>query len=338
MDIIVDTYKLNQYAQRLSSVNIRLHRLDSRLNTLYASVGWMDLWKLIQADLIVGYSWRLVRCQTYLQQTATEFENAEKLLDYDAVIRYLSHQNAVTAISDYTSRVFHDHGYLVDHAKAAVTVAKTAADSIKEACIGKAKAVTTKVSNAVSAVKKSYEEKGWAYDAVQYGKSAIKLGKAAVKLVGAVAAACTGVGIPIAICEVISAGNDIINSVTDIRYVYTDQYEMVGTTNYLKDTLVQNAGYLGEMVGNKEAGEFVGKLSYYALDVVSLLDGTSEMLKSFGKVNTIVTGSTGYSHIWGWTSFDDVVGKSDAEIVIKCAKKVKSVLKDAWDLGSNFLK
>lgn len=79
-DIIVDTYKLNQYAQRISAVNGRISRLDRRLDTLYTRVGLLGLWNLMQADALTCYSWRLVRCQSYLQQTALDFEGTERLL------------------------------------------------------------------------------------------------------------------------------------------------------------------------------------------------------------------------------------------------------------------
>ena len=48
-DLIVDTYKLNQYAGRLSSVNNKINQLDSRLDSLYWRVGLLGLWNLIQA-------------------------------------------------------------------------------------------------------------------------------------------------------------------------------------------------------------------------------------------------------------------------------------------------
>lgn len=79
-DMVVDTYKLNQYAQRISAVNRRIHRLDSRLDSLYTRVGLLGLWNLMQADALTCYSWRLVRCQSYLQQTAADFESIERLL------------------------------------------------------------------------------------------------------------------------------------------------------------------------------------------------------------------------------------------------------------------
>lgn len=79
-DIKVDTYKLNQYAQRIQQVNSRIARLDGRLNSLYWKVGLLDLWNLMQADAMTCYSWRLLRCQDYLYQTANDFESVEKIL------------------------------------------------------------------------------------------------------------------------------------------------------------------------------------------------------------------------------------------------------------------
>lgn len=79
-DIIVDTYKLNQYAQRIATVNSRINRLDRRMDSLYTNVGLSGLWNLLQADALTCYSWRLVRCQSYLEQTASDFETVERIL------------------------------------------------------------------------------------------------------------------------------------------------------------------------------------------------------------------------------------------------------------------
>lgn len=75
--IKVDTYKLRYYASRIYDVNRRISNLDGRLDSLYWSVGLLDLWKLLQADLMTGYSWRLVRCASYLNDTASDFEATE---------------------------------------------------------------------------------------------------------------------------------------------------------------------------------------------------------------------------------------------------------------------
>jgi hypothetical protein len=41
-------------------------------------VGFLDLWDLMQADLLTGYSWRLARCANYLSDTASDFDGVEK--------------------------------------------------------------------------------------------------------------------------------------------------------------------------------------------------------------------------------------------------------------------
>ena len=79
-DIIVDTYKLNQCANRIADVNKRIVNLDRRMNTLYTKVGLSELWNLLQADRLTFYNWRLTRCQSYLLQTAADFEALEKSL------------------------------------------------------------------------------------------------------------------------------------------------------------------------------------------------------------------------------------------------------------------
>lgn len=227
-------------------------------------------------------------------------------------------------------------------------------ENFQDACIGMADAVVTKTKKAISKVEKSYKEKGLAYDVVQYGKCALKVTSAAVKIAGAIGAIATGVGVPIAICGIISAGNDIVNACTDAKYIYKDQHDKVGTKNYLKDALVNGYGELGAMLGYRDTGETVGNLVYIGLDVVSLLNGVEKMLKSLGKVNTVVTGTTGYSKVWGETSFSDIMDQklefdlkldyvlrkvlkvdpaSDANIIYEGAKSVYSALEGSIKLG-----
>jgi hypothetical protein len=78
--IKVDTYKLSNYAARIQDVNRRIRNLDYRLDSLYWKVGLLDLWNLMQADLLTSYSWMLLRCSSYLLDTARDFENAETML------------------------------------------------------------------------------------------------------------------------------------------------------------------------------------------------------------------------------------------------------------------
>ncbi len=74
----VDTGALRQYASRLQKVNSRLVGLDRRLDALYWQVGFKDIFNLLRADALTGYSWKLTRCVSYLNDTASDFENIER--------------------------------------------------------------------------------------------------------------------------------------------------------------------------------------------------------------------------------------------------------------------
>ena len=234
------------------------------------------------------------------------------------------------------------------HNAVGTTSKKNRSDTLLDGIIGFGRAAIAKGKKLVSAAKKNYENHGAVYDVVQYGKAAVKIGKGLVKIAGAVAACSTVAGIPVALCIITSAGNDIASASADIVHVARDEYDELGKTNYLKDLLKKNGGELGEMLGNKKAGEKFGELAYTGLDMVSLLKGTEKMLKSFGKLNTDLTGKTGYSFVWGKTSFDDVIGNefkwykpdewlrskfmdadSTANFVIEAAKNVKSFYKQS---------
>lgn len=76
--IQVDTHKLQTYAHRLEGVNKRLSVLDARLDSLYTKVGFLDLWNLLQADLLTSESGPLKRCVSYLEETAEHFDAVER--------------------------------------------------------------------------------------------------------------------------------------------------------------------------------------------------------------------------------------------------------------------
>ena len=147
----------------------------------------------------------------------------------------------------------------------------------------------------------------------RHGKS----GKGVIKIAGAVAvlAGTAGGSAPLAIMDIITAGNDIINGASDIVYASNEQYDMVGKTNFLKDKLVENGGIIGEQLGNKELGEQFGDIVYKGVDLVTFLDGADKMLKSLGKANMIATGKVGSAFIFGKTSFDDIKDKSFMKIM-----------------------
>ena len=79
-EIKIDTAQMRNFAQRLQAVNRRISSVDRRLDNMYYRVGLLDLWNLMRADLLTGYSWRLDRCANYLNETADEFERVENEL------------------------------------------------------------------------------------------------------------------------------------------------------------------------------------------------------------------------------------------------------------------
>ena len=79
-EIKIDTAQMRNFASRLQAVNRRIVSVDRRLDNMYYRVGLLDLWNLMRADLLTGYSWRLDRCANYLNDTAEEFERVENEL------------------------------------------------------------------------------------------------------------------------------------------------------------------------------------------------------------------------------------------------------------------
>ena len=245
-DIVVDTYKLNQYAQRISDVNRRIDRLDRRLDNLYTSVGLQDLWNLMQTDALTGFSWKLLRCQSYLQQTATDFEKLEKTLSEEDPASF--DKNPISDIKDFV----YDVGVAI----------KKGAEKVKSVA-----------EKAVTDVLTSYYSHGTVYKAVQYGKAALCAVKGVAKIAGGVASVLGsgGMSTPVAILSVISGGNDVYNAIMDAVYTSTENYDKVGQ-NALKDTLADGGKILGSALGNEKVGEFVGTATYYGIDLVTSLE------------------------------------------------------------------
>ena len=79
-DVRVDTAKLRAYAARINAVNSRLQQIDQSLNGLYWQFGLLDVFRILQADLVLHYSGTLARCSQYLNDTADRFETVERML------------------------------------------------------------------------------------------------------------------------------------------------------------------------------------------------------------------------------------------------------------------
>ena len=183
-------------------------------------------------------------------------------------------------------------------------------DSLKADMAGVSKAIVKKGKKTVAKIKKSYDEKGFVYKALQYGKSAVKVGAGVVKIAGAVAlvAGSGGAALPVAACITLSACNDIYNGMMDATYTYTGDFNKIGNTNALKDVLVKKGGETGEILfGDEKLGEKMGSWAYTGLDVVSFLNGVDKLGKSFGKLQTITSGTAETSKVWGEIHMDDVI-------------------------------
>ena len=94
----------------------------------------------------------------------------------------------------------------------------------------------------------------------------------------------------------------------DATYTYTGDYNKIGNTNLLKEFLVKQGRETGEaLFGNKKLGEQMGNWVYTGLDIVSFLNGVDQLGKSFGKFQTVTTGTAGTSKVWGEIHMKDVV-------------------------------
>lgn len=265
--VTVDTYKLKSYADRLETVNSRIVKLDGRLDRLYWQVGLQGLFSLIQADALTGFSWRLLRCKGYLSQTAVDFEKTEKKLASEDPLTFS--KPPVSGIKE----VIYDVG---------VGVKKAAS---------KVKSIAEKT---ITSVFDSYNSHGTVYKVVQYGKAVLKAAKGVGKIVVGVGSlfGSGGLSAPVAALSILSGVNDLHNAIMDGAYTYTEEYDKIGKTNLLKDALTENAGQIGEYFGNRKAGETVGKVTYYGMDLVTSL-ATLEV--SLAKVKQLPT--TNYSQV-----------------------------------------
>lgn len=245
-DIVLDTYKLNQYAQRISAVNSRIGSLDSRLNSLYLKVGLQGIFDLIQADVLTCYSWRLARCQSYLQQTALDFEKVEKELQKEDPLSFDK------SIALEIKEVVFDVGVAI----------KKGAEKV--ACV---------VKSTITDVLISYYSHGTVYKVVEYGKATLTAVKGVIKITGGVASlfSSAGMSAPVAILAVTSGINDVWNSTMDATYTYTEQYDKIGK-NMLKDKLVEGGKTIGSALGNEKLGELLGNATYYGIDIVTSLE------------------------------------------------------------------
>lgn len=75
--IVIDTRVCRNYAISLNKINKRVETLDGRIDNLYWSVGFQDLWNLRKADALLHFNINILKCCHYLDETAKDFEDAD---------------------------------------------------------------------------------------------------------------------------------------------------------------------------------------------------------------------------------------------------------------------
>ena len=91
---------------------------------------------------------------------------------------------------------------------------------------------------------------------------------------------------PVGIVGAIYAGNSLANSVQDFIQLSAGQSDQVGKTNYLKKAMVEGWGEIGELAGNEELGESLGKVFY---NLGSYIKDLYKLEKSLGQIDAYIT-------------------------------------------------
>lgn len=81
--IVINTTKMNSYANQLANLSQRAKVLDRRMNSLYWKLGieWdtiANLGRLLKAEVVLDFAYRLDKNAAYLRTTANEFDSVER--------------------------------------------------------------------------------------------------------------------------------------------------------------------------------------------------------------------------------------------------------------------
>lgn len=177
-------------------------------------------------------------------------------------------------------------------------------------------------------------------------KTVTSAGKATAAVVGCVATwaatvASGGGGAPLAILSTGYAANSVYSAYSDIRNLWLGDESKAGKVNWLKDTLVDNAGDLSEMLGGeREIGEFVGKCVYSAGDLIVNIGNAQN-------VASMINGET-YTKVFENELKDTIISKSHAAIesriiqndtsfntVVKAIEEIPTAVSGLTDIALN---
>ena len=295
-EIIVDTTKLQSYAGVLDTTKSKIKQIDRTIDTLYTKYGLVDLRSLGKANALTKCSKTIAKCQSYLTQTANDFEKMEKKLQkLDPCDFKKPFIDSLKGMS------------FKDYVKAGYKFGRAAVKKAVEIRSKKYEFIHNTIQNLVD----SYVNKGWVYDAVQYGKCVVKAAKGVTKIAIGVASilGTGGLSTPVAILSMFSGVNDIANAFVDASFIHEKQYDEVGKHNVFRDMLRENGAELGAYFGNEELGRTLGNITYYGVDVVLALNSLSEgyaAIKDLKSVN--------WSEAWQDAKY---IGKMDVGKLLK---------------------
>ncbi len=283
-----------------------------------------------------------------LSSAATSTDNAFRQADHNhtlASTKYSSLFGAIPAVGAIlgggNTCVAGEVTTLSDAFRKDVKRIKSYWGKLCDKAVGTTKAVISKTAKFVSTHKTQIVDA--AKSLWKYGKGAIKIAGAVSTLLAAVGLTATGVGAPIgagaiamALFSLGTGCNDVANATADMIYSVTGQHDKVGTTNFLKSYLSDCGNTIGTYFGNPEMGELIGKATYLGIDTVSMLSSADKMLKALGDVDVLVTGTSRYSPVWGWTHFDNYIDHTTPWILHTAAKGVTGTIKSAITVGNDF--
>lgn len=207
-------------------------------------------------------------------------------------------------------------------------------------------------ANAIQFYYNDYMNHGTTYKVVEtikaVGASGIAITGAAAAWIGTgvFSAATVGTGatvsVPAATLVSIYATNEVMNNVTDIKNIWSGNYDQVDKVNYLRDACVYSYGEIGDMMGNREMGENFGKGIYGTGEVINALSDISGGVDDIGKAVSSTGGArkladtTGevVSDVWNIANTADVGDFYKTARGVENFDTVKSLFGGAWNVGN----
>lgn len=213
-----------------------------------------------------------------------------------------------------------------------------------------AKAVISNLKDCAAWWAQDWENKGISYRIANTTMAVVNI----ALQVGSIAAAwgltagSAGLATPAAVLVTTYSVNSIANSVADIWNCLGGDVEQVGKVNFLKSGMEQVGGFVGENLGNREAGENVAGIVYSVGSIASCLVNVGELAKNIKKAPDLAKALTPEAGKGLW----DLVSKSpisklagDYARLIKdvpavkdlatCGNLIWEASKNAFDVGKD---